>query len=74
MEHDELMQLLESEEVQAVLNEKYVAKTEVEKIEAKKNQLLSEKKKVQEKTKTLEEELGKFKALSENRTDGVRPR
>jgi len=65
MEHDELMQLLESEEVQAVLNEKYVAKTEVEKIEAKKNQLLSEKKKVQEKTKTLEEELGKFKALSE---------
>lgn len=65
MDNEELMKLLESEEVQAVLNEKYVPKTEVDKIEAKKNQLLGEKKKVQDKAKTLEETLSKFTSLSE---------
>lgn len=65
MEREELEKLLESEEAQTLLNEKYVAKTEVEKIEAKKNQILSEKKKVQDKAKTLEENLSKFTSISE---------
>ena len=65
MEHEELEKLLESDEVKALLNEKYVSKSEVEKIEAKKNQLLSEKKKVQDKAKVLEETLSKFTSISE---------
>lgn len=44
MEREELEKLLESEEVQTLLNEKYVPKTEVDKLDAKKTQILGEEK------------------------------
>ena len=65
MEREELEKLLESEEVQALLGEKYVAKTDIEKLEGKKNQILGEKKKVQEEVKTLKDTLAKYTGIVE---------
>ncbi len=64
-EREELEKLLESEEMQAMLNEKYVSKIEVEKLEGKKNQLLSEKKKVQAQAKSLEDALSKYTSVTD---------
>ena len=65
MEREELEKLLESEDVQTVLSEKYVLKNDVEKLEGKKNQILGEKKKIQEKNHELEQTLAQYKAMSE---------
>lgn len=60
MTPEEIAALLESEEAQEFLKDKFVSKTDFDSVTRKKDQLLGEKKKEQEKAKTLQTELDKF--------------
>lgn len=60
MTPEEITALLESEEAQEYLKEKFVSKTDFDSVTKKKDQLLGEKKKEQDKAKGLQAELDKF--------------
>lgn len=59
MEQEELDKLLENEDVKAAIAAQYVLKTDFDKVLSKKDQILAEKKKEQEKTQHAEAELKK---------------
>lgn len=65
MEREEFDALLADESVATLLAEKYVPKADFDKVNGKKEQLLSEKKREQERAKKFEEELGKYKSVSD---------
>lgn len=62
MNEEQLKEMLENEEVQAYLAENFTAKTDLDAVTKKKEELLSEKKKLQAKNKALEE---KYRVQSE---------
>lgn len=63
MGREEILQMLALEEVQAVVRESFVDKEEFDKVNNKREQLLTEKKSIQGKLKTVEEELGTWKGI-----------
>lgn len=65
MEREEIEVLLQDEAVAAVLAEKFVSKTDFDKVNNKKEQLLSEKKREQDKVKQAQEQLSKWQSFSE---------
>lgn len=65
MEREEFEALLADENVSAYLAEKYVAKADFDKVNGKKDQLLGEKKREQDKAKGLADQLSKWTAISE---------
>lgn len=65
MEREEIDALLADEAVASVLAERFVAKSDFDKVNSKKEQVLGEKKREQDKAKKLEEELSKWRSVSE---------
>lgn len=65
MEREEFEALLTDENVVAFLTERYVPKTDFDKVNGKKEQLLSEKKREQDKAKALADQLSKWNSISE---------